>query len=513
MSRSGTAGTSSYGQILKSSALVGGSSFVNVAAGMVRSKAFAVLLGPAGFGLMGVYWSIVNFAESVAGMGVNTAGVRQIAAAAGSGEGERVARTAMVLRRTSLALGLLGAVALAVLSGPVSRLTFASGDHTLAIALLSLAVLFRTLGAGQGALIQGLRRIGDLARSGVIGGLVGTAASIGLVFAFREGGIVPSVIATEGAFLLLAWWFSRKLALTSAPVSLGEVGREAGALLKLGFAFMASGMLGMGAAYAVRLIVVRALGIEAAGLYQSAWTVGGLYVGFILQAMGADFYPRVTATAGMAAESNRLVNEQTHTSLLLAGPGVLGTVTFAPVVVPLFYSAAFQDAVDLLRWFCLGVTLRVVTWPLGFVIVAQARQRTFLLVEVGYTLGYLVLSWLGVGLLGLDGSGVAFFLSYVLHGMLVYPAVHRLTGFRWSATNVRLAVSLLALVGAVFASFHLLPWWLATALGAVATAGTAAYSIRALGRLVPLDRLPSAVRHVLRWSRLVPERHEERGSP
>ena len=68
----------------------------------------ALLLGPAGFGLMGLYLSIVDLAETIAGMGVNTAGVRQIAAAVGSGDKERIARTAKVFRRSSMALGLPG---------------------------------------------------------------------------------------------------------------------------------------------------------------------------------------------------------------------------------------------------------------------------------------------------------------------------------------------------------------------------------------------------------------------
>src|SRR5205814_10384 len=77
---------------------------------------------------------------------------------------------------------------------------------------------------------------------------------------------------------------------------------------------------------------------EAAGLYQSAWTIGGLYTGFILQAMLTDFYPRLSAVATDDRECNRLVNEQAEISLLLAGPGVIATMTFAPLVVALFYS-------------------------------------------------------------------------------------------------------------------------------------------------------------------------------
>ncbi len=53
----------SYGQILKSSALVGGSSAVNIALGIIRTKAMAILLGPAGFGLFGLYGSIANLTQ------------------------------------------------------------------------------------------------------------------------------------------------------------------------------------------------------------------------------------------------------------------------------------------------------------------------------------------------------------------------------------------------------------------------------------------------------------------
>ncbi len=155
----------SYGQILKSSALIGGSSVINIAIGIVRTKAMAVLLGPAGFGLMGLYGSITDLAQSIASMGVNSSGVRQIAEAVGSGETERIARTAAVLRRTSVVLGLLGGGLLILFSDQASALTFGDTRYSSAVALLSLSVFFRCVSAGQGALIQGMRRIADLAKN------------------------------------------------------------------------------------------------------------------------------------------------------------------------------------------------------------------------------------------------------------------------------------------------------------------------------------------------------------
>ena len=103
-----------YGQILKSSALVGGSSVLNIVIGIVRTKVMALLLGPAGFGLLSVYGSIVTLTQTFAGMGVNSSGVRQIAEAAGSNELGHIARITFILRRISLLLGILGALFLVV---------------------------------------------------------------------------------------------------------------------------------------------------------------------------------------------------------------------------------------------------------------------------------------------------------------------------------------------------------------------------------------------------------------
>jgi len=330
--------------------LIGGSSLFNIAIGIFRTKVIALLLGPAGFGLTGLYLSVSNLAQSVAGFGVNSSGVRQIAEAFGSGNTDRIARTAAVLRRVSLVLGALGAALLIVFSKQVSIVTFGSARNAGAICLLSLAVFFTLVSNGQGALIQGMRRISDLARMGVLGGSLGVILTIVLVYFLRERGIVLSLVGVALMSLVISWFYSRKLRVRSPSMTLSEVGHEASPLLKLGFAFMASSLVTMGSAYAVRIIVLHKIGLQATGFYQSAWALGGLYVGFILQAMGADFYPRLTASANDNPKCNRLVNEQTRVGLLLAGPGVIATMVFAPLVVALLYSAKFGAAVGIQRW-------------------------------------------------------------------------------------------------------------------------------------------------------------------
>jgi PST family polysaccharide transporter len=486
-------GESTYGEILKSSAIIGAASAMTLVVGIVRTKAMALLVGPAGVGLLGLYNTIAELTRSVAAMGINGSGVRQIAEAVATGDDVRIARTVTVLRRTTVTLGVIGAVLLALLSRPVTRLTFGTDQHADAVALLSLAVLFRLVADGQGALIQGARRISDLARMSVLGAIFGTAVSIAIVYVLREDGIVPSLVAVAAITAVTSWWYSRRVRIASPTLSMADIRREAGSLLKFGVAFMASGVLMLCAAYAVRMIILRTAGLEAIGLYECAWTLGGIYVGFVLQAMGTDFYPRLVGVATDDAECNRLVNEQTQVSLLLAGPGVLATLTFAPYVIEILYSPRFAGAVDVLRWLCLGMTLRVLTWPLGYIIVAKGRQTLFLCVEIAWTVISIGLAWPCVEAFGLSGAGIAFFGAYVFHGVIVYPLVRALSGFRWSAANIRAGLLLASLIGLVSVSFYTSTPRAALTIGVIATVANTLYATWVVLRLVPEGPIHRAI--------------------
>ena len=488
---------SSYGQVLKSSTLIGASSLANVALGVVRTKVLAVLLGPSGVGLLGLYNSVAELARSMAGLGVNSSGVRQIAEAVGTGDAQRIASTVTTLRRVALYFGALGALLLLVFSKPVGRVTFGDERHSTGVALLSLAVLFGNISAAQGALVQGMRRISDLARISVLGAFFGTVFSIPIIYLFGERGVVPSLVCVAGMSILTSWWYARKIKVQSVKLSVRDIARESAGLLKLGMVFMASALMLMGSVYLVRIILVRQLGFEAAGHYQAAWALGGLYVGFILQAMGADFYPRLTAVASNNAECNRLVNEQAEVGLLLAGPGVLGTLVFSPLVIALFYSGRFGPAVEILRWFCLGMLLRVASWPMGFILLAKGAAKVFFWSELLANTLQVVLVYFSVRAFGLMGAGLGFFGMYLFYLIGIYLVVHRLSGFRWSAANTRVVSLYSLLIATVFFAWYKVPRTQFYILGVGVTVCGCLYSLRHICSLVPLERLPRMAQRLL----------------
>jgi PST family polysaccharide transporter len=147
-----------------------------------------------------------------------------------------------------------------------------------------------------------------------------------------------------------------------------------------------------------------------------------------------------------------------------------------------------------LRWICLGMMLRIVSWPIGYIILAKGARLALLATEIAAGVVHVGLAFLLTKRFGVVGAGAAFFCLYVWHGLLVYAIVRRMTGFRWSAANLRLALVFLPAAAAVFAAFLLLSQPQATIFGLAVTAATGLYSLRMLVRLLPADALPAPLR-------------------
>jgi PST family polysaccharide transporter len=470
----------SYSQILKSSSLVGGAQLIRMLTGIVSTKFAAVLIGPAGVGLIGAYQSITQLGIQLSGLGINQSGVRDVAATAGSNDKQAIVRTVSILRRMCWLTGLVGAIGLAVLAVPISKLTFGDTEHSLALVLLALIILITTVAQGQMAVIQGLRRISDLVRVQIFGSIAGAIVSIILYLTLGIDGIVPALICVALFNLGAAWWFSRRIFPCSVPMPWKETFSGAKGLVGLGMAFMVGGLATTFTAYATRALIARDIGIDGLGMYQAAFAISGYVLNFVLQAMGADFYPRLSGACDDHGKMIRLVNEQTEIGLLLATPALVGTLGLAPLAIDLLYSGQFTPAVELLRWFVLGCFLRVISFPMGFVQLAKGEKYWFIFSQVTFNILHIILIVAGLYFFDLKGAAIAFFAMYVLHVFGIRLIAHHLINFTWSPAARRLIFTQVTIVALVFMAALTLPELWGMALGSVLALVTGIYSLRQL---------------------------------
>lgn len=429
---------STHKQILKATGIVGGAQIISILIRIVRTKIIAVLLGPAGIGIAGLYQSTLEIAQSATSLGLGFSAVRDVAEAAGTGDQQRIGRTITILRRWVWLTGLMGAALLLIFREQFSLYAFKDTDHVLEFALLATVPLLAALRGSQMALLQGIRRIGDMARAGVLGAAAGLCITVPFYWLMGFQGIVPAMILSAVVELVLSWHFARKVQVTPVAVSFRETWTGGSSMIRLGLFTVVTGLATTGTLYLVRIFVSGKLGIDGVGQFQAAWNLSAMYVGLVLSAMGADYFPRLSAVNHDNEQVCRLVNEQTEIALLLAGPMIVGMICFMDVIVALFYSAKFSQSVDILLWLMLGNALKVISWPMGFVLLAKNKGGWFIFTELLWNGLFLAGVWLSWNKVGLESIGITFVACYLVITVILFIICKLLSGFLWSIKNVQL---------------------------------------------------------------------------
>lgn len=434
----------SYRAILRSSAIMGSASAINIALGLVRIKVVAVLLGPVGVGLLGLYNSLTQTASNVAALGIGKVGTRQMAEAHAQGDAAAVRSARSALLWGTLALAALGGLLLWLLREPVARLTLGPGSDPSTVGWIALAVALTVAAGSQTAYLTGLRRIGDLARLTVLSAIAGTIASIALLWFWGASALLALVLIGPALSVVLGHIFVAR----AAPI--WDIERPGPALVprwrelvRLGVPFMLTGVIVTAGFLAVRSMVQHDLGSVALGHYQAAWAISMTYIGFVLGAMGNDYYPRLVAVINDREAAVRLVNEQTEVALLLTGPAMVAMLGCAPWVIALLYTSEFGPSVEILRWQLLGDMFKVMSWPLGFILVAAGAGRTYVLTEsIGMGV-YVAVVGLGLAAIGLMSTGIAYLVMYLVYLPTVWWLAGRRIGFRWTRAVILQACGIL----------------------------------------------------------------------
>lgn len=475
--------SSSYRTILRSSSIIGGASVINIVAGLARMKVAAVLLGPAGVGLIGLYLNLIQTAAAVASLGVGNVGTRQIAAAQAAGGGEAVDRTRRALFWLTMVLAIGGGSLFWVSSNWIARIVLDDPTRAGEVGWLSLGVALSVATGSQGALLTGLRRVGDVARVSAGAGVTGAVLSVLLLWLWGADGLLALVLLGPAMTFLFGLFYVTRLGPpASRAAGLPDMAGEWRAMVRLGIPFMVSGLVTILGFLVARVLVQRELGADALGHFQAAWAVGSTYLGFVLGAMGTDYYPRLTGAISDPVAASRLVNEQTEVALLLCAPVLLVMLGGAPWVIHLLYSAEFGPAIEILRWQLLGDILKVMSWPLGFVLLAAGAGKTYVVTE-SLGIGVFVLAvFVGLPLFGVTATGLAFLLLYLAYLPLVLWLGGRRIGFRWTRA-VRLQACVV--IGAALAVVFVAHWSdvAAAGLGAILAVGTATWALLRLSSL------------------------------
>lgn len=441
---------SSYNQIIKSTTIFGGSQVFIILIGIIRTKIIAVLLGPVGIGIIGIYNSIIDMLRSVSGMGIDTAGVKEIAEVHNENDKELLNKTINRYNIWFRSAALFGSLVCLLFCYPITVWAFEDGEYTLYTALLSICVFLAILATGRSTILQGMRQISDLAKSNILASFTGLIITTPIYYFFGVKGIIPAFILTYLAIFLSAHFYYKKIAIKKIYIPYKEVFRSGVKTLKLGIYIVVGGFISTCCMFIIRGIITRDLGIDSTGYFQAAWTITNVYLGLILRSMGSDFFPRLSAISNDKNETKKLINEQTYIVLIIASPVIIAMLLLSDFALSVLYSSEFTHADSILRWQIIGTFLKVLSWPIAFLLLAKNKGLIYLITEFVFFAVYFGISYLLFPHYGLDAWGVGFFIAYLIYLPMIFLIGKNISDFGWTKEIVLMTLISSILIAATF---------------------------------------------------------------
>lgn len=428
---------SDFRGLLNSMIIIGSAQAVSILISILRVKVLAVLLGPMGIGLLSIYNSLQGVVSTAAGLGMASSGVREIASV--KGERDALSRIRTVLISAHLVQGGVALMAVWLLRERISELLFGDRSYSIEVGLVGLAALLGLMGTAHTAILQGMRKIAACGYVTVLSAFIGTIVGLAAVAIYGHAGLIWFVVVQPLAMGLIAWYFTRKFDQGIEPsLTALQIWQIWKPIAKIGAVFMIAGLVTTSTLLIVRGKITQELGIESAGYFAAAWGISVTYVGFLLTAMGTDYYPRLTEVINDRQRSIVLMNGQIQLALAIGGPILILLIGLAPWVIQALYSEEFLPAVEILQWQVLGNIFKLASWPLGISFIAAARSKTFLVTQINFNVIFLIVLWPGITKFGLNIAGPAFLFAYLLHFFLLNILARSMGKFRWESLSLYL---------------------------------------------------------------------------
>lgn len=404
---------------------------------LVRGKFVAMFLGPDGMGISSLLTTSTNTLIKVSSLGLNLAIVKEIASK--KERGESIAALLRITARLVRYTAIIGCVICVLFSGLLSKWTFGNSDYAWQFVALALMVYITIVANGKMSILQGLHEVKRLSLASVVGAATGLLISVPLYYFFGTKGIVPAMIVFA-AVNLLFYHINLKKTVKPEPhaVKRDEFNAVSKSLISLGAVLIAGDLVGTLATYLVN-IFLRSYGtVDTVGLYQAANSITNQYTGALFAAMAMDYFPRLSADAGDNNKMSLIVNRQSEIMALAFGPAAMLVIVTTPVLIQLLLTDAFTPIVDLMRWMGLGILLKGLIFPMGYITYAKNNRRLFVKLEILFNNAvFLTFSILGYYFFGLTGLGYALVVDNLLC-IFVYRLVNgRMYGYRFSPEVIR----------------------------------------------------------------------------
>ncbi|MCL6379291.1 lipid III flippase WzxE [Pectobacterium brasiliense] len=402
--------------LAKASIWTAGSTLIKIGAGLVVVKLLAVAFGPSGVGMAGNFRQLITVLGVLAGAGIFNGVTKYVA------EYQQQPERLRPLLGTSVTLVLGFSTLLAILfltaATPIANLLFGHDDYrdvVRVLAFIQMGIAYANLFL---AILKGYRDAIGNALAVIGGSLIGLASFWlclqlgGYVGALAGLALVPALLVIPAGIML---YRRTPLSLTSLKPAWDSA--IAGQLGKFTLMALMTAVTLPVAYIMMRNLLAAHYSWDEVGIWQGVSSISDAYLQFITASFTVYLLPTLSRLTDKAALSQEIVR-----SLKFVLP-VVASVSFCvwllrDFAIWLLFSSEFTAMRDLFVWQLVGDVMKVGAYVFGYLVIAKAALRFYLLTEVSQFLLLTGFSHWLIPLYGAQGAAQAYMATYLVYFLL-----------------------------------------------------------------------------------------------
>jgi len=418
-------------KLLKVMATMASASLLSQVLGIFTNKILAVVMGPAGVGMYGLYRQLVDIAANLASIGSGGAFVQAMSSTEGEAQLRRLA-AAMWLNLLAI---LSTSLVMIVFAPSIARIYFVQTDPAIRWAVVWLGapvalIQFALTASNLLAVSQSFRLLGIVMVAPALASLAFAYPLAILAAQDDQWGYIGLLMVPPALQILVALPILRRLGwLLKIGASASVKPRRADFLHYVRFhgTTLVAALMSSVTFLVLPPLLIHNHGAEANGYFRAAWMLGTQSLALMLSSFGAYIMP-VLGRAKVEEERRKVMDDALLLAVLFSLPLIGGLIVFQPLVVRILYNQEFLPSIEMLHWVLLGSYFRIVQWIMVIGATARAHMTIFTLTEAVFYVGFFLIGWLSVGfpagggpipwLSGISGLGFAYFVSHIVTSML-----------------------------------------------------------------------------------------------
>jgi O-antigen/teichoic acid export membrane protein len=288
------------------------------------------------------------------------------------------------------------------------------------------------------SILKATRELGRLAWSSLLSAVILAAVSIPSYIIGGTRAIIPALLVST--FLTLAVHLRFTLPLfpwRSNPFSWATLVKGSD-LIRLSLSFILANIIASAAEFALRSIMANGGDINDVGLYSAGLVITVVASRFLFVAMDADYFPSLSGVCNSVSKTNLIANRQLEICVLLITPFLIISNLFMPLIIRILYTPDFMTIRPMVICASFYMFFKAINTPVAYIALAKNDGRTYLCMEVAYSVAFLLLVTTFYKLWGITGSGIALSLANLFEMLMVSVCYHRLYHFAYSRRAILL---------------------------------------------------------------------------